>query len=155
VSDLVIVAPVVPTRETALRSRLRSLHESPLARLAPATHFARWVIVPLDGPRLLFSSRFDGDAGRYLDALARLEEAADIWSHCEGDDDLHEPAKLRAFLLRHELESPYVVSAWPKASVEEVNQALDSRAELLRFALDARALDPVGLAHAFRERFVR
>jgi len=155
VGDLVIVAPVVPTRETALRARLRGLHRSPLARLAPATHFARWVILPLDGPRLLFSSRFDGDAGAYLDALATLEEAADIWANCDADDDLHEPAKLRAFLARHAVESPYVVSAWPKASVEEVNQALDSRAALLQFALDAPALDPVGLAHAFRERFAR
>jgi hypothetical protein len=155
VEDLVIFAPVTPTRETALRSYLRALRESPLARLPIATHFARWVILPLDGPRLLFSSRFDGDAGRYLDALAGLEEAAAIWSNCESEDDLHEPAKLRAFLSDHRVESPYILPAWPTASVEEVNQALDLRAELSRFAVEAQALDPVGLAHAFRERFAR
>jgi hypothetical protein len=145
----------MPTRETALRSYLRALRESPLARLPLATHFARWVIVPLDGPRLLFSSRFDGDAGRYLDALARLEEATVIWSHCESADDLQDSAKLRAFLVEHRVASPYILPAWPHASVEQVNEALDARAELARFALEAEALDPVGLAHAFRERFAR
>ena len=153
--DLVIFAPVLPTRETALRTYLGDLRESPLARLPLATHFARWVILPLDGPRLLFSSRFDGDADRYLDALARLEEAAAIWSHCESEDDVRQPERLRDFLVAHTLESPYVLSAWPKASVEEINAALDRRADLSRFALEAHSLDPVGLAHAFRERFAR
>ena len=153
--DLVVFAPVVPTRETGLRSYLANLEESPLARLPLTTHFARWVILPLDGPRLLFTSRFDGDADRYLDALARLDEAAAIWSHCESEDDLREPAKLRAFLVDHKLESPYILHVSGNATVEEINQALDRRADLSKFALEAQALDPVGLAHAFRERFAR
>ena len=153
--DLVVFAPVVPTRETRLRAYLANLEESPLARLPLTTHFARWVILPLDGPRLLFSSRFDGAADRYLDALAMLEEAAAIWAHCESEDDLCEPAKLRAFLVDHKLESPYILHVSGNATVEEINHALDRRADLSTFALEAQALDPVGLAHAFRERFAR
>jgi hypothetical protein len=152
VGDLVVCAPVVPTRETALREHLLGLGRSPLARLPLATHFARWVIVPLDGPRLVFSSRFDGKVDTYLDGLVRLDEAGTIWSHCEG---LEDPADLRAYLERHRLKSPYILSAWPKASVAEINAALDRRTALSRFAVEAQGLDPVGLVHAFRERFVR
>jgi hypothetical protein len=155
VGDLVVVAPVLATRESALRKHLRGLGESPLARLPLDTHFARWVVVPLDGPRLFFSSRFDGSEERYLDALAELEEAAAIWSHCETEDDLHDPATLRAYLADHIVSSPYILAAWPKTTVAEVNAALERRAALSRFAQEAEGLDPVGLAHAFRERFVR
>ena len=153
--DLVVIAPVLATRETELLEHLRGLRESPLERLPLDTHFARWVVVPLDGPRLFFSSHFDGSPERYLDALAGLDEAAAIWSHCETEDDLHDPWTLRAFLVRHTVKAPYVLAAWPKASVAEVNEALDRRAALSRFALETQGLDPVGLAHAFRERFVR
>lgn len=153
--DLVVIAPVLATRETALREHLRGLRESPLERLPLATHFARWVVVPLDGPRLLFSSHFDGSVERYVEALAGLDEAAVIWSHCESDDDLHDPSALRAYLAAHTVKAPYILPAWPKASVAEVNEALDRRAALSRFALETQGLDPVGLAHAFRERFVR
>jgi hypothetical protein len=155
VGDLVVIAPVLATRETALREHLRGLRGSPLERLPLDTHFARWVVVPLDGPRLFFSSHFDGSVESYVEALAALEEAATIWSHCESDDDLHEPVKLRAFLARHTVRSQYILPAWPKASVAEVNEALDRRAALSRFALETQGLDPVGLAHAFRESFVR
>ena len=153
--DLVVIAPVLATRESELLEHLRGLRESPLERLPLDTHFARWVVVPLDGPRLFFSSHFDGSAERYLDALAGLDEAAAIWSHCETEDDLYDPWTLRAFLVRHTVKAPYVLAAWPKASVAEVNEALDRRAALSRFALETQGLDPVGLAHAFRERFVR
>jgi hypothetical protein len=155
VSDLVVIAPVRPQQEQALRDHLHDLPESPLERLPLATHFARWVVVPLDGPRLFFSSRFDGSVEHYIDALADLEAAAVIWSHCECDEDMHDPPALRTFLAGHKVRARYILPAWPKASVAEVNEALDRRAALSRFAVETQGLDPVGLAHAFRERFVR
>src|SRR3954451_2669656 len=117
--DLAVIAPVLATRETDLRRLLHGLGESPLARLPLDTHFARWVVVPLDGPQLYFSSRFDGREERYLDALADLKEAAAIWSHCESDEDedLHDPSSLRRFLARHRVRSPYVLPAWDNVSV--------------------------------------
>ena len=153
--DLVVIAPVRPEQKQALCDHLHDLVDSPLERLPLATHFARWVVVPLEGPRLFFSSRFDGNVKRYIHALADLEEAAAIWSHCECDDDLHDPRALRAFLDGHKVRSPYILPAWSKPSVAEVNQALERRAAISRFALETQGLDPVGLAHAFRERFVR
>jgi hypothetical protein len=154
VGDLVVVTPVLPARETALRRHLRGLHDSPLAQLPLATHFARFVVLRL-GPRLLFSSRFDGSLERYVAALAGLEEAATIWSHCESDVDLRDPSNLRMYLTRHRARSSYVVPRRSRASVRDVNGALDRRVALSRFAVEAQALDPVGLAHAFREKFVR
>jgi hypothetical protein len=40
-------------------------------------------------------------------------------------------------------------------SVAEVNAAVGRRARLSGFAVRAAGLDPVGLAHAFREEFRR
>jgi hypothetical protein len=153
--DLVVAAPVMPTRETALREHLRGLDPSPLAQLPCDTHFARFVILQVDGPRLLFSSRFDVSRKRYIEALARLPAAATIWSHCESDRDLRDPKQLRDYLTRGRVRSPYILSLWPKATVREVNQALDLQSRVSRFAVDASSLAPVALGHAFRERFPR
>lgn len=153
--DLVVVAPVLPTQETFLQRHLRGLDASPLAQLPFETHFARLVVVPLDGPRLLFSSRFDVSVERYLDALARSSAMATIWSHCESDEDLHDPANLRRYLTSNRLKSPYILAAWPKVAVQEVNEALELRSRLSSLVVEAEGLGPVGLAHAFRERFAR
>jgi len=153
--DLVVVAPVLPTRETALRNHLRGLVASPLAQLPHETHFARFVVVPLDGPRLLFSSRFDVSVESYIEALARLPAAATIWSHCESGEDLRDPVSLSEYLTEHRLRSPYILAPWPKVSVREVNEALERQARLSTFVVEAAALSPTALAHAFRERFPR
>jgi hypothetical protein len=155
VGDLVVVAPVLPTRESALRAYLRELAPSPLVQLPCETHFARFVVVPLDGPRLLFSSHFDVSVGSYIEALARLPGAATIWSHCEADTDLNDPANLHRYLIDNRLSSPYILAAWDNVSVREVNQALELRSRLSRLVVEAEALGAVGLAHAFRERFPR
>jgi hypothetical protein len=155
VGDLVVVAPVRSTRETALREHLRGLTPSPLAELPCDTHFARFVILQVDGPRLLFSSRFDVGVKRYVEALAGLPAAATIWSHCESQHDLHDPEQLRRYLTRRRLKSPYILPVWPKASVREVNEALELQSRLSRFVVEASELGPVGVAHAFRERFTR
>jgi hypothetical protein len=153
--DLVVVAPVLPTRETALRHHLRGLAASPFADLPYETHFGRFVVVPLDGPRLLFSSRFDVTVESYIEALAGLPAAAEIWSHCESADDLRNPANLGCYLTVNRVKSPYILAPWPKVSVAEVNEALERQARLSTLVVEAAALGPVGLAHAFRERFPR
>jgi hypothetical protein len=153
--DLVVVAPVLPTRETALRRHLRSLAASPLAQLPHETHFARFVVVPLDGPRLLFSSRFDVSVESYIEALARLPAAGTIWSHCESGEDLRDPANLGHYLTVNRVKSPYILAPWPKVSVSEVNEALERQARLSTLVVGAASLGPIGLAHAFRERFPR
>ena len=153
--DLVVVAPVLPTRETALRQHLRGLAASPFAQLPYETHFGRFVVVPLDGPRLLFSSRFDVSVESYIEALAGLRSAAEIWSHCDSAEDLHNPANLSEYLTVNRLTSPYLLAPWPKVSVGEVNEALERQARLSTLVVEAGELGPIALAHAFRERFPR
>ena len=153
--DLVVVAPVAPAREEPLRRHLRGLARSPLAELPCATHFARFVILPLDGPRLLFSSRFDGSREGYVAALSRSAGARAIWAHCEAERELDDPEALRRYLLGHSVPSPYILAAWSGVSVKEVNDALERQAWLSSLVAEAERLGSVGLAHAFRERIGR
>jgi hypothetical protein len=95
--DLVVVAPVLPTRESALRTYLRELDPSPLVQLPCATHFARFVVVPLDGPRLLFSSRFDVSVARYIEALAKLPYILAAWADVSVGE-VNEALELRSRL---------------------------------------------------------
>jgi hypothetical protein len=63
--DVVIVTEVQTGREGPLREHLRGLNETtgPLTGVRLPTHFARFVVLPLDGFKLFFSSRFDGEPG--------------------------------------------------------------------------------------------
>lgn len=154
--DLVVVAPVAPLREEPLKHHLAGLKpSSPLAKLPCHTHFARFVVLPLDGPQLLFSSRFDATEDAYIAALSQSAELRAIWAHCVSDKDLDDPESLRGYLTDHSVKSPYILAAWSGVTVQEVNDALERRARLGTLATDSEALGPVGLAHAFREQFSR
>ncbi|MCA1689703.1 MAG: hypothetical protein LC720_04445 [Actinobacteria bacterium] len=154
--DVVIVTEVEAGREDELREHLRALDDTtgPLGGMSRGTHFARFVVLPLDGFKLFFSSRFDGALGGYLAELSGQPAAGAIWSFCDPDA-AGDPARLRAYLEEHATTAPYVLAAWPQVSVAEVNAAVERRAQLSRFAVRAAGLDPVGLAHAFREEFRR
>ncbi|MEA2355054.1 MAG: hypothetical protein QOD61_1183, partial [Solirubrobacteraceae bacterium] len=147
--DVVIVTQVAAGRADELREHLRGLDDTtgPLAGLRAQTHFARFVVLPLDGFKLYFSSRFDGSAADYLAELSGRPEAGVIWSFCDREAAA-EPARLRAYLEEHAVAAPYVLAAWPGVSVGEVNAAVARRARLSRFAVEAAGIDPVGLAHA-------
>lgn len=153
--DLVVVAPIEPAREEPLKRHLEGLEHSPLADLPCDTHFARFVVLPLDGPRLLFSSRFDGGADSYIAALSRSPGARAIWAHCASDEELDSPESLGRYLTAHSVRSPYILAAWKGVSVREVNDALERQARLGKLAAEAEKLGPIGLAHAFRERLGR
>jgi hypothetical protein len=156
VGDLVVVAPVAPLREEPLKRHLAGLKQrSPLAELPCHTHFARFVVLPLDGPQLLFSSRFDATEDAYIAALSQSAELRAIWAHCASDEDLGDPETLRRYLTAHSIDSPYILAAWSGVSVREVNLALERRARLGKLVTDAETLGPVGLGHAFREQFRR
>jgi hypothetical protein len=154
--DVVIVTPVADAaRADTLRKHLRGLDEAggPLGHLDQDTHFARFVVLALeDGPRLFFSARFDGDRDAYLTALAARPEAQAIWAHCDSSVAADADA-LRAYLEAHSLTAPYILSVWPQETVAAVNRAFDRQAQLRGFAARAAGLDPVGLAHAFRQEF--
>jgi hypothetical protein len=154
--DMVIVTDVAAGREEELRAHLRGLdaNTGPLSGVRLPTHFARFVVVPLDGFKLFFSSRFDGEPGEYLAELCDQPAARAIWAFCDPDGAASAEA-LRAYLEQHRTTAPYIISVWPKQTVAQVNAAVARRARLTRFAIRAGGLDPIGLAHAFREEFCR
>ncbi len=178
-TEFAVFTPVRSNREDSLRKLLRSLRvppptaqstpsgpavkarEGPFTSLAGGTHFARFVVIETGGrwcrrPHLLFTSRFDGDVGVYLGALAARSEARAIWEHCKRPAERPLTAEaLRHYLLHFRADHAppsYVVSACPpSATVAGINAALELRAELSRFATDAGQLDATALTHAFRE----
>lgn len=161
------LTPILPGRERALRSDLRSMAgDSPFANV-PGTHFARWVLVtrlPYDGPAqkpdilksryLLFSTCFDGtDLGAHL-ALVRsgLGTAADrVWGHCVGYGGTTD---LVRYLLHNRLDLAAVFAEYPEASVAEITAALGLRSRLVRFVLDhPRGTDAATLRHHWDAAF--
>ncbi len=155
VGDVVVVTDVIPGREDTLRTHLRRLdaHTGPFATIGRTTHFARFVVLPVDGHKLYFSSRFDGEPRTYLEALAAQAAARSIWAFCDPGAAAN-AARLLTYLEAHIIVAPYRVAAWTE-TVDQVNRAVRRRTRLQGFALRAATLDPVGLAYAFREEFRR
>lgn len=127
---------------------------SPFAgRLPDGTHFARFVVIDIPTPHLLFSTRFDGDEDTYLAALAGVEAARKIWERCREPSPVN-PDTLRRYLLCDKdarVEASYVVRAFdPEATVGQINHALELRALISQFAAGSQDLDAVALANGFR-----
>jgi hypothetical protein len=127
---------------------------SPFAgQLPDGTHFARFVVIDIPAPHLLFSSRFDGDEDSYLGALAGVEAARRIWERCREPSPVNRDTLHRYLLCDRDarVEASYVVRAFdPEATVGQINHALELRALISRFAADSRDLDAVALANGFR-----
>jgi hypothetical protein len=121
--------------------------------LAAGTHFARFVVIDIPAPHLLFSTRFDGEESEYLAALAGVEQARRIWERCRKPSPVNRET-LHDYLLndKHDrVQASYVVRAFDqKATVGQINHALELRALIARFAAGSQDLDAVALAHTFR-----
>jgi hypothetical protein len=146
-----LLTAVAASREEALQLYLRDLEPGAFRGRLPPTHFARFVVIEMDeGPKLLFSSRFDGDARPYLEALSRTDEAAEIWGHCAIPGDM----PLERYLCdeANHVTTQYVVSAFhERLRVGEINSALRLRGELSRFAAKAESAEHFTLWHEFRQ----
>jgi hypothetical protein len=172
VSQVAIITPVTGGRAPDLKRWLRELPRdqpptaqgpgttttSPFTGVLPPTHFARFVVIPLDHdkPYLFFSSAFDGDTHDYLRALAATREAREIWSHCQLKGTGHPltAEALERYLCdeRNWRPAQYVVGAVADGvTVGQVNRALSLRAQLAGLMTRAAAVDPTGLAHDFRQ----
>jgi hypothetical protein len=164
---LTVFTPVMAGHEERLRAHLAGLPQdgSPLAVL-PRTHFARWVIVRdfvkepgqrhedrLHCPYLVFTSNFDGPLDSYLDELCEDMgvEALEIWGHCAGCPE--DVARLKAYLLRNQVDTGIFVAAHPDATVAHVRRSLDTRRRAIDFAVRAQGLKPQELQRAFLEEF--
>jgi hypothetical protein len=165
---LMVLTPIEPGEEEALRAYLEGLRDdgpSPLARNR-RTHVARFVVVPdlphdpaaradhLDLQYLLFTSAYDGDRESYLDELlAQLEpEAREIWGRCVGCPP-RGGASLKAYLKHNQLDAGLFFAAYPDASVDDVERALDQRERLIGFMLRGQGLAPAELQRAFVAEF--
>lgn len=170
--QVAIITPVAGGRAHDLERCLRELPRdqpptaqgpgattpSPFTGVLPPTHFARFVVIPLDHdrPYLFFSSAFDGDTHDYLRALSTTRQAREIWSHCQLNGTGH-PLTAEALerYLRDERNwrpAQYVVSAVADGvTVGQVNRALSLRAQLAGLITRPAALDPAALAHDFRQ----
>jgi hypothetical protein len=166
---LTVFTPIVPDRLQELRDYLASLprDSSPLGRLG-AAHFARWVVVPdfisdpsqpreerLPAPYLLFSATFDGRLDAFLDDLCEqlAEEAQAIWGCCEGAPTPAGGAALGDYLTHNQIDTGLFFAAYPDATVDQVREALDTRARTIELAVRGQGMGAEELQRAFVEEF--
>ncbi|WP_028058757.1 hypothetical protein [Candidatus Solirubrobacter pratensis] len=136
--------------------------ESPLARLEQL-HLSRIQIFRelvdqggghevdvLEAPQLVFTSSFDGDLDRYLDAICdRVPEADTWWGHCTGYPGRSDKAAFRAWIRAHRLDAQLFASAYPDATVQDVRSALALRERIVAFAAETQGLDAAALQQRF------
>jgi hypothetical protein len=149
--SLTVMTPIVSGRASELVNYLDDLgsgDSSPLARVG-STHFARWVVMdePVfegghqrrdrwSGPRLLFTSNFDGPRDPYLERLrvALGEDADTIWGCCKGYPGHEDAAAFAEWIRDHQIDSSLFYAAYGDQSVEQVLADLDVRHRLTVFA---------------------
>lgn len=157
--EVAFLTKVTKGQEEALRDHLRALQaddgaRTPFAELAARTHFARFVVIASGEPHLLFTSRFDGRELDYLSDLARTDTALAIWKYCAQPRPLDNQS-LRAYLLRDRsarIPPSYVVCVLKDTdTVKRINGAMSLQRKLSDFALEAQGMNPIDLAHAFRQ----
>jgi hypothetical protein len=156
--EVAFLTPVAAERGEDLRTLLRALsaegRESPFAGLSLGTHFARFVVIDIGEPHLLFTSRFDGCERDYLTALAAIATAREIWEHCVRPDPVDERS-LREYLLEDRADrvpASYVVCALQSGdTVARIRAAMTLQDEVSSFATHSEGLDAIDLAHEFRE----
>ncbi len=169
---LIVLSPILPGREAALRETIERLPtgpDSPLARTG-TVHFGRWVIInrllytgppqkrdTLHSPYLLFTSYIDGEPDAYLDDLRALlpAELDAIYSHCVGYPGTRDAEAFKTWLRHDQLDAAFYFGAYSDATLPRVLTALDLRERLLQFAVGAQGLDAAELQAAYRRTFGR
>jgi len=167
---LTVMAPIVSEEVSELVNYLDNLgsgNASPLSKVG-GTHFARWVVMDnlvfeggrqrpdsWSGPRLLFTSNFDGSLDSYLDRLhSGLGECADlVWGHCR---DYPQGQGLQAFsdwIKRYQIDTSLFYAAYGKMTVENVLHSLDVRSRLAAFAGRHQGASAAELKAAFLQEF--
>jgi hypothetical protein len=166
---LTVLTPISPGYERGLRDFLDGLQQgpSPLSRL-PATHFARFVIVPdfvpdpserhpdvLPCPYLLFSATFDGSLDDYLENLCGplVPETEEIWGRCVGAPIPASGSALAGYLRHNQIQTGLFFAAYPNADAQTVKDALETREKAIAFARAGQGMDAKALREAFIEEF--
>jgi hypothetical protein len=167
---LVMLTPIIPGREDALRAhlaQLRPLDGSPFAKV-PSTHFARWVIIPqliYEGPPqkrdelkcqyLLFTGHFDGELDPWVESVCSNmgEEADAVWGHCVAYPGATDVAGVKKYFKHNQLEANLFYCGYFGTTVEQVREALAFRSKAIDFVVRAQEMDPTRLRDEFRQTF--
>jgi hypothetical protein len=155
-TPIVVLAPLRTGEADAARAALAALGE-PFARV-PGTHLAR-VQVLRPPPRrfrgrtrhyLLLAADHDGPVEPWLAAAGR--ELEPVLVHCAFWPGAHDVAEVVRWARACEVGVGFSVVGSPRATVEEVGEALALRDRLTRFAADTAGLDDAALHAAWLAR---
>ena len=163
---LTTLFPVIAGHEDALEDHLAALpvEASPLAALSQL-HFSRLHVIrdlvyqgspqkrdPLRSAHLIFTASFDGAVDRFLDDLSGLGEALDaIFSHCVGYPGSGDRAAFVRYISDHQTDNGYFLSAYPRATVADVQEGLRVADAMADLAVRSRTLDDAALQAEFRD----
>ena len=120
-------------------------HRQSEIRKMVTIHYARWVILEpppehedvsnktkdvlpgIDGPHVLFTSNFDGLMAGYLEDFAAVDELPLnlIFGHCMGWPGARPADRFIQYVKDHQIPANVFYANYPKATVSEVNRALE------------------------------
>jgi hypothetical protein len=131
---LTVIARVKAGKEECLRGLLCQ-HGKRVYERSRLTHFANWVILndPDNGPRLLWSSNYDGTVREYLrDLLSGARDLLDeILRMVEG---YRGPERLEAFVKSHSYSPQTFFIAYQKLTCARTLELMHVREQIERFA---------------------
>lgn len=165
---LTVLTPIVDGQAAAAKAAIAALPSgagSPFASVF-GTHVARLTVVdaletkelepdPSSGSFVLFSTDVDGDPAVHVERLRTgLGEHADrVWGTCAGYPGVSRPRAFGDWMLRHRIPAGFSVMPYPRATVDEVREALAVHRRLVDFALAAPGLEPRALKAAWLRAF--
>ena len=140
---LTALAPIKPGRREQLQQVLAGVGKR-IAAGGPTAlddigtvHFARWVILPDYGEDggLLFASDYDGTWDEYIEDFARkaTESFQLIYDNCVGwpEGGATDIPAFKEYIKTHELTPEVYYRAYPRATVRQVNSAVQLKRRLL------------------------
>jgi hypothetical protein len=159
-SGLNVAAPVRAGADAQLQAAIAAVPNgpaSPFARLG-TVHFARWVLLP-DKPRagvttVWFSATFDGTLDRFVSGLARKmpAELDAVFAFCVDWPGARDRDALERWIRARRIGVSYFLSAYPDATVGQIERALARRRALVELAVEAPHMDAAALHAAFAGR---
>ncbi len=117
-------------------ARIAAGERGPLDEIG-TVHFARWVILPDYGDEggLLFASDYDGSWDEYIEDFAKkaTESFQLIYDNCVGwpEGGATDIPAFKEYIKTHELTPEVYYRAYPRATVRQVNSAVQLKRRLL------------------------
>jgi hypothetical protein len=155
-APIIVLAPLRGGEEDAARAAIAAL-DDPFARI-PGTHLARVQVLRPPARRfrgrtrhyLLLAADHDGPAARWLVAAAR--ELEPVLAHCAFWPGAGDREAVVHWARARELDAGFSIVGAPRATVEEVGEALHLRERLARFAAQTEGLDDAALHASWTAR---